>query len=336
MRNLSAILSSRNSTLVSGWQTTMATSFGRKNLQCRSFGDFALTLCFFRCVCVCVCVCLCVCVCVCVCVFVRVRVRVCVCACACARLCYIQSEQMKKTPKSANTTNCCIPPQYLLPALAFILLYSILPHKENRFIFPGVVLLNLGGAIGLAQLHVSVNQTSKNTPRIGKIQSKFVSNLSYLLNILVFVVAIFSLWGSFAMSFIFAQSHHLNYPGGTALSKMMSIHPPTSEATVNVWVDNKTAMTGVSLFASGGRDNIIITKEGYEDNNQLQEEKETGFLWWPSSSSKQKKTIYDYKLTENEEEVGYRAITIVYEFSYFDFSYFVPMEQKAIYVHKMK
>jgi alpha-1,6-mannosyltransferase len=38
------------------------------------------------------------------------------------------------------------------PAIIFVGLYSILPHKELRFIFPALTLLNLGGALGLAKM----------------------------------------------------------------------------------------------------------------------------------------------------------------------------------------
>ena len=40
----------------------------------------------------------------------------------------------------------------ITPAVIFVGLYSFLPHKELRFIFPALVMLNLGGAMGLAKM----------------------------------------------------------------------------------------------------------------------------------------------------------------------------------------
>ncbi len=42
--------------------------------------------------------------------------------------------------------------EILSPALIFVGLYSILPHKELRFIFPALTLLNLAAAVGLSKM----------------------------------------------------------------------------------------------------------------------------------------------------------------------------------------
>jgi alpha-1,6-mannosyltransferase len=38
------------------------------------------------------------------------------------------------------------------PGILFVLLYSLLPHKELRFIFPALTLLNIGAAFGLSKM----------------------------------------------------------------------------------------------------------------------------------------------------------------------------------------
>jgi hypothetical protein len=41
---------------------------------------------------------------------------------------------------------------YLAPNIIFVTLYSILPHKELRFIFPALPMFTLAGASGLNRL----------------------------------------------------------------------------------------------------------------------------------------------------------------------------------------
>lgn len=38
------------------------------------------------------------------------------------------------------------------PAILFVGLYSFLPHKELRFIFPSLTLFNMAGAFGFAKM----------------------------------------------------------------------------------------------------------------------------------------------------------------------------------------
>lgn len=40
----------------------------------------------------------------------------------------------------------------LAPATIFVGLYSVLPHKELRFIFPALTYFNVAGAMGLTKM----------------------------------------------------------------------------------------------------------------------------------------------------------------------------------------
>ena len=81
--------------------------------------------------------------------------------------------------------------ELLIPAVMFVGLYSLLPHKELRFIFPALTVFNLVGAIGLSRI-------SKYFP-LGKM--------------IVGVLLISSLIFSSGMTYI----SYLNYPGGNAM-----------------------------------------------------------------------------------------------------------------------
>jgi alpha-1,6-mannosyltransferase len=50
--------------------------------------------------------------------------------------------------------------EILSPAVIFVGLYSFLPHKELRFIFPALTVFNLAGAMGMAKIFKKMS-TSK-------------------------------------------------------------------------------------------------------------------------------------------------------------------------------
>ena len=154
---------------------------------------------------------------------------------------------------------------FLLPALGFVALYSVLGHKEVRFLFPVLPLFNMTAAVGLSRLQDVAFPLKRKT-------SAFVSRLGYW-------TAIVGLILSFTMSGVFVAVSRLNYPGGSALHTLKERIYQTSlfdnsieqqSPQVHVHIDVASAMTGVSLFGqrsaqlSNPKGSWIFAKDGYE------------------------------------------------------------------------
>lgn len=150
----------------------------------------------------------------------------------------------------------------LLPILGFIVLYSNLGHKEMRFIFPALPVLNLVAASTISRLSYLAFPHKDKMPTV-------VGRLAFLSGILLLVV---SMVGSLS----FVAVSRWNYPGGDALLAL-SKHVDTTEgvAHVHVYIDVATAMSGVSLFgqrAAGGVSPDVewaFQKDGYEREHSV-------------------------------------------------------------------
>lgn len=86
----------------------------------------------------------------------------------------------------------------VVPCLVFIFLYSFLPHKELRFIFPTIPIINLCCALGMTKLFRNKSK-----------------------NILPFLSTFVALCLSFFTTMIFLSASIDNYPGGKA---MVALH----------------------------------------------------------------------------------------------------------------
>lgn len=115
---------------------------------------------------------------------------------------------------------------YTCSAVAFIVLYSLLPHKELRFIFPALPLLNGAAAIGFLRL---MHGAQKN---------------KLVLVACLGATAVLVLSAFVAMFFMYVS--HFNYPGGQALLQFNELITPTPGAVVHV--DNLAAISGVTRF----------------------------------------------------------------------------------------
>ncbi|XP_057824563.1 dol-P-Man:Man(7)GlcNAc(2)-PP-Dol alpha-1,6-mannosyltransferase isoform X2 [Cryptomeria japonica] len=118
--------------------------------------------------------------------------------------------------------------QYVLPILAFIVLYSKLPHKELRFIISAIPMLNLSAAVAAT--------------RIWNNRRKSFWKWAY-------IAMIGSLLASLGFSITMSVASYANYPAGYALNALHNkdLHPNTSYTRV-VHIDTYAAMNGISRF----------------------------------------------------------------------------------------
>jgi alpha-1,6-mannosyltransferase len=114
------------------------------------------------------------------------------------------------------------------PHLAFILVYSYLPHKEWRFIIYSIPAFTAVAAAGASWIW---------TRQAKSIVYRFLSLL------LVLSTAV-----SFATSLGLMYISSLNYPGGEALSLLHQMTADQAKANVHVYLDNLACQTGVTRF----------------------------------------------------------------------------------------
>lgn len=110
------------------------------------------------------------------------------------------------------------------PVFVFLGLYSFLPHKELRFIFYALPVLNAVATIALRRL----------ADLKGYKKMVFFAAIAIVLSCL------------FSSAFLAFISHH-NYPGGTAINKLHHL-ADTHNSTLKVHLDAAPCQTGFSRF----------------------------------------------------------------------------------------
>lgn len=129
----------------------------------------------------------------------------------------------------------------IAPSLAFVAIYSILPHKELRFIFYAIPPCNIAAATG-------VDHVVRHVLRLGRRKTARF----YKARIAAVVALLFiCICARFGMTLLSVSAAMFNYPGGAALSQLQAIelsHPCRASSVYRVHIDVDSAMSGVTQF----------------------------------------------------------------------------------------
>jgi len=142
------------------------------------------------------------------------------------------------------------------PAATFTALYSFLPHKELRFIFPAIPLLTLAAAVGLSKLLPGDAVEEAEAAPEAKAPSARTRSARWVVAAAINAGLVLLLFLAVTANRLFWISAEHNYPGGHALKALVSTHIPSAAAstgecsatpiTVHIGVD--AAMSGVTRF----------------------------------------------------------------------------------------
>lgn len=128
----------------------------------------------------------------------------------------------------------------MTPCIAFIALYSFLPHKELRFIFFALPLLNLSAACAVVHIFQKKAGTFWGLAKVGSLCAGIASLFCTIM---------------------FACAAYHNYPGGVGFRWLHQQNTSTVEPA-RVHIDTFTAMSGVSRFGEEREGWIYSKVEG--------------------------------------------------------------------------
>ena len=148
-----------------------------------------------------------------------------------------------------------------MPGVAFVSLYSLLSHKELRFILPAFPLFTAVAAVGLLKLLRQLER-QRAAPLLLKRQAAAVWSLSTM----PLTVTVVLLLASAAFSLFSLHVSSFNYPGGVALTTFHSVlrqlpSPPSPSSPVGVHLSNLACTTGVTRFLQLDDGSVSYSKE---------------------------------------------------------------------------
>ena len=167
---------------------------------------------------------------------------------------------------------------YFAPIVLYILLFSILPHKELRFIF------NMIAALGVAKAY---RRRQKS-----KLALLFVSGCLLV---------------TFAASLVFLGASYHNYPGGNAFARLHQLGKAKQFQHIKVHIDVPAAMTGVSRFGQlypawsyvfFASYRLVLTNFRYNKSEDLKTWKGFDFLLTSDPKSKKGFKVIDQAFDE--------------------------------------
>ena len=135
--------------------------------------------------------------------------------------------------------------ELLLPACVFIGLYSLLPHKELRFILPVIPLLNMIASMAVCKIVHAAYRYYDKQDDITSSQSRPYIAIAWMIFIVILYID-----SCAAVFFTFISSH--NYPGGYAidlLHKHIATHHHNRNTRPIIHIDTLGAMSGISRYS---------------------------------------------------------------------------------------
>lgn len=223
---------------------------------------------------------------------------------------------------------------YFTPVCGFVLLYSLLPHKEIRFIFPALPMFNVCAAYGMGRLHQCASPGDESRKL-----TRYMTGLMYFGGAGCLAATLIG-------SLVFTRLSSFNYPGGEALVRLrwhleqsIPIQQSASEEkslvarkAVRLHVDVAAAMTGVSLFGQKHACNLIFHDEKGKPTTVPFRVDKSGYEETNSSDGELMK--FTHLLTEQRQVGGFSMIEAIEGHPRLDMSARNIATEETIYIHE--